>query len=403
MAKRTIKPSKAKADQPEVAPETIAIPERPVEVKAEQPDAADLLDTPEQSDTWKKIAEQDARDSGEPIPATLAEPEVDQIPDHLAMLTPEQQAEMLWLRKLDDAKNDHLEASLEVERIKGELKAAKDRQKNAIELYQAIESRGPVIPKPVTPPEEQSGTQQPLPADQLGENGWRAIPITDLDLESIKGLGAKKKGKKYQALVDAIPTLGHLEDRRVAGGIEGLKSQMPDGVGDAVASPLEELHLNKIVEWRQQQGNANDTGAEMVEAGSSTHAATHSAPTPATQGGPPSFTEWELMTTGQQHGWINARAAQISETLAPLDILSANLTADFQAGGIAYGRGENVTDCPRIPGDEMDQWLARYFDAARDDEASQLQSDGDVSMAGGEPELVAAVIGSPAYSDLDDI
>lgn len=403
MAKRTIKPSKQKTEegQPET-PETITIPEQPVEVKAEpQPDAADLLDMPSQA------AEQTVE--VETIPATLVEPETEK-PDETVgvQLDPNQPSEWMakykWEQDLEDAKNDHLEACLQLREAQQLVKAAREREKDALDFYRELYARGPVIPKPVTPPEEQSGTQQPLPgagnSGQGGadENGWRLIPLTNLPLDSIQGLGEKKR----DALLDACPTLGHFTDKQVEAGASGVNTVLPKGIGKAITDPLEEMVLNAVCKWRNENGKAADeAAAEPV----TTETATATTPASETASSSvPSFTEWELMTTEQQSDYANARAAQISESVS---ILNVTLSADFRAGGIAYGRGERVIDCPRIPGDEMDSWLAGYFDAASVDAQQSKELDSayvSEAMAEGEPEAVAASSG-PAFSlmDLDDI
>lgn len=83
----------------------------------------------------------------------------------------------------------------------------------------------------------------------------------------------------------------------------------------------------------------------------------HSAPESSDASSVPSFTEWELMTEQQRHDWINQRGAEL-----------------VAAGWVDVFKIE-LTDCPRIPGQEMDEWLAGYFDAARDHEEQSSELD----------------------------
>jgi hypothetical protein len=265
--------------------------------------------------------------------------------------TPDQLADQAWRLKLSRAKDEYIEAAINRKQCEGELKSAKETEKECLATVQRLIERGPEKlplfdsqnPSSVTLP---AGTTEPLPAD---ENGWRKVPITALDLGSIDGLGDKKR----DALIDAIPTLGHFEDKRVEAGASGVDTVLPKGIGKKITDPLEEMHLNYITNWgASQKAGQGEQAAEATDPSASI----------------PNAKQWEAMTDDQQHDYINQRAAQISESVS---ILTVTLSADFQAGSIAYGRDEAVTDCPRIPGDEMDSWLAGYFDAASDDKGSE--------------------------------
>lgn len=81
------------------------------------------------------------------------------------------------------------------------------------------------------------------PAKPQDDNAWRSASIEDLQLDQIKGFGKKKR----DALYEACPTMGDLEDLRAEASKQHkqFSDVLPDGFGQKLADEIE----NAIIEW----------------------------------------------------------------------------------------------------------------------------------------------------------
>lgn len=403
MAKIRI-PKVEKPEQPETPETPEAEPVIAEPTAAEQ--AANVLDMPteepvtEQPVTEQIVADEPASEQPadeEPIQATLQpeEPPAKTEPAEIvgswragdtspptASATAKERAEAHWKNRCEDASREFVNAAIRRREAEADLKAAKEDEKSCLERYMKLVEEGPrqlvFTDSSVTPPDgegsgQPSATTEPLPTD---ENGWRTVPITALDLGNIDGLGDKKR----EALIDAVPTLGHFEDKRVEAGASGVDTVLPKGIGKKITDPLEEMHLTYLTNWNaRQQASSQGQGTAAATATETAAESTEPAAEAAAQEPPvPTAAEWEAMTEEQQHDWLQARSAQISES-ADFETVSSQIDDQnpvaYQSGVIAYGRGEHSSGCPYIPGDEMDQWLYGFFVAARieDEQGAEVE------------------------------
>jgi hypothetical protein len=328
-------------------------------------------------------------------------------PNHWRPDCPKIAAHVVWQQQLQAAKDDHLQACLELESAQNTVKGLRERAKDALSHYRELEARGPVVTKPVDPISSVTPASSPLPVDSDDENGWRLVTLDSLPLDTIRGLG----GKKREALLDCCPNLGAFIDKQVEAGASPVSTVLPKGIGKAITDPLEEMVLNAVTAWNQQRQNgqeASQDGVTAEPAAGGTEGEQQGKQ--EITGALPSFTEWELFTDEQRHDWLMTRACQISESPPP-----EKLTAAWQSGQLAYSRGDEAKHCPHIPGEEMDEWLTGFFAAAADDDDASRDSLADepaikavlADRERKEPELAAA---SPASSlassslfNLDDI
>lgn len=198
-----------------------------------------------------------------------------------AVKVPEETA---FARKLREAEQEHSDAALEVHEIEGEIADLKDRLKSAKETHKACAVRlarlrrrgetqldmfGSEAAAVVSgaadsavsgeKSEEAAAATQPVAASS---DVWRKKPITVLDFSQIKGLGKKKQ----EALKEACPTIGDLVDLYEKAGAAGIKTELPNGFGDALAQGIEDAML----EWL----SANRDAAIFNPSSDAAHAAT---------------------------------------------------------------------------------------------------------------------------------
>lgn len=166
------------------------------------------------------------------------------------------------------------------------------------------------------------------------DDSWRSVPLTEIGIDSIKGLGTKK----IEALLDLCPTLGAFEDLRAKVGRDAasLPELMPKGIGEQACDALEEMVLDWIARARK--------------------------PAPAPM---------DVVPVETSH------ASQIEHRAADLDNGQPNCLANKQAddtlwkGGYrSFEEGVAITECPWMPGDNQDEWL-RGFLAARSVDAHE--------------------------------
>jgi hypothetical protein len=280
------------------------------------------------------------------------------------------EAYLAWEESVEAAKECHYQAAVYRSKLQDELKLARKREEDALELATGIFNQGPDYPKL---PEVESELASPAPGSEAAANSatgeaqqsqaantddaWKLEPITNLPLEKIKGLG---KGKKYQALIDHVPTLGTLEAKRVEASIHGLQSVMPDGIGQTVTDQLEEIYLNYITS-RQP----------VVQVETFTQAETHSAPDSIY----PTAEQWELFTDDDRNNWLGARSVQLDpdEGGEPIDQLK---TSAFESGHAAGNKNWEVSDCPLIPGEAQDDWIRGWLVANKAESKNEAIAEG---------------------------
>jgi hypothetical protein len=288
--------------------------------------------------------------------------------------------EIAYAEKLHEAEQEYIEACLERSRLENEIAALKKALKESaedvdtkydrlihvrnkdpeqLELFDEDDEGNddgrvwPAVPLQVDPPWADAATNEPPAAalDEpldgstvpMDENWWRSVPITDLDLE-IKGFGKKKR----EALIDACPTIGALEDLRAKAGPMGMQTELPDGFGEKIASELEE----RVIKWL----TANRDKMPIQPR-------TPQAEEPAADGSADGDAGHETQ--------ILARARELTVT-AP-DISFGAIADD----GIAAARnGEPITACNWTAGDKQDSWLIGYLSV-------RGLSDGSQEAAGG--------------------
>lgn len=95
------------------------------------------------------------------------------------------------------------------------------------------------------------------------DESWKAAPITVLRLAEIQGLGPSKRTR----LIDAVPTMGALENIRAEASLKCLPfaSLLPKGIGQATADEIEERALNWLRDHQGRLGVKADTGKHEAE------------------------------------------------------------------------------------------------------------------------------------------
>lgn len=165
-----------------------------------------------------------------------------------------------FARRMHDAESVFLEASLELSALKSQLdelkSQIKEKQKEVDGLalnLRSMRERGedqldlfdrPVTNElptaPVTSPAglfDQASPPATTQPPQISSDSWRAVPIAELGLLSIKGLGKKK----FEAISNVAGTIGELEDLRAKwGGLTNI-----DSIGPEMQTAIED----KLIEW----------------------------------------------------------------------------------------------------------------------------------------------------------
>jgi hypothetical protein len=130
-----------------------------------------------------------------------------------------------------------------------ELKSIKDEKKGAVERLIRLELRGPEMPpKPQPQKVNTSPTEAAATAESTEDtdNSWRQIPTSKI-IEGVERLGTKKA----DAIVEAFPTLGDLEDIRgeASKAFVHFAEKLPDGIGKTIADKIEERMMDEISKY----------------------------------------------------------------------------------------------------------------------------------------------------------
>lgn len=210
----------------------------------------------------------------EPISDTISEPIADNESTSTETIDPElnesirrweidcQEAVKQHAISIDQTKEMMIDLDREISHVTEQLKSLKDQKKGSVERLIQLETRGPELPpKPQSKPAKKANDSS---ADSVGceannatattsdvkepntDDSWRAIPASKI-LEGIERLGKKK----LEAITEAFPTLGHLEDIRGEASKEHLhfSAKLPDGIGKGIADKIEERMMDEIAKF----------------------------------------------------------------------------------------------------------------------------------------------------------
>jgi|GEM_PF-5928492 len=205
--------------------------------------------------------------------------------------SPELEWKLIWDKTLQSAETYAADCGLEVMATKDQLKELRQQEKNALESLRDLREKGfnswrdelieaakegqrdrknsaaaarDTAMKPTRPAGQDGATA-------TGDDPWRSVPIAELDFDSVKGFGPRKR----EALFAACPTIGEFEDIRAKQFEGGLTSI--DGIGPTLASELENLMLDWLTKNRDKFGEVVESDAEA--------AATEPAAEPAGENG----------------------------------------------------------------------------------------------------------------------
>lgn len=195
-------------------------------------------------------------------------------------------------------------------------------------------------------------------------DAWRHVITANLPLETIKGLGDKKR----DALIAAAPTIGELEDLRAKAGGKGMHTVLPEGFGKKISGELE----NRLIDWltihrdgmefskgrTEEQSDLEDAAAEDVEADEETDL---SADEVAEQEASDERLEQLANPTSQSDPETAQKLARLAElrTLNPRPEPAYGLVFD---DGQAAARNEwSISDCNWSPGEQQDSWLLGWL------------------------------------------
>jgi hypothetical protein len=411
-------------------PETAAAPDTPVAADPAS-EAASLLDTPEEQpadgqpgegageqpgespevdhSTEPQASEPQAAEPGTAIPPTANAPEP--APSDANITEPNQQDGLL--DEISKAEQECAYREGIVNELKEELKGAKKEYDGAVLKLRRLargavnDSRRPLFSGTATAfnstasesVASQEDGEQPASdsaSKPAGSDAWRSVLITELALDTIKGLGKAK----LERLIDHCPTMGAFEDLRVQAGASGLPSVMPDGIGPKITDPMEELFLTWLTANREKFEGGNPPAAESEAAASQEQPAESASGESFTTPLYPTASEWETMSDDLRHAHICGRGVYISEDCAGVDgHLDQKIAAapHWESGFEAYGRGDEVSDCPLVPGPEQDDWLRGFFAAGQAEEYEP--SDGDEPSDGNEGESEEPDYAYEAYEE----
>lgn len=178
--------------------------------------------------------------------------------------------------KMADCGRDIRQAEARIEKLKAEIKEEKEFLKGeqirltrlAGELADIID--GHPLPKDPNAKPEPEQPDQGGDAESEGSDGnapnWRVMETGQL-LDGMKGLGAKK----LEALCDAAPTAGDLEDLRGEASRAHLsfKDKLPAGFGQKIADAIEDRlieHVAKCTPSAEEQAAAEREDGQDDEA-----------------------------------------------------------------------------------------------------------------------------------------
>lgn len=229
-------------------------------------------------------------------------------------------------------------ASCTLARIDAEsvFKTAKAEEKAAAESLRAIADRGPERLPLLEYAErerakaESNGQTPSRPVKSVASDSWKSACVTELGLA---------KGVTQKLIDDGCDTIGRLEQRRAD--IAMKKEKWPRGIGKAAIDKIE----NAVLDWLKHNQPVDDGAAVDSPA----------VATPATNEG--SEIDPEI-------GDVESR---LQELYDDLDFEGDKEHGSYQSGREACERGDKITDCPLVPGDDQDQWLMGWSDAAEED------------------------------------
>jgi ribosome modulation factor len=306
----------------------------------------------------------------------------------------EVEAETTYMRKLREAEQDYAEACLELAGLEDKLADTKEEIKDQREVCKALAGKLRTIKKQgevqldiddvpllekkrkkrhdgsatdgngieadnatagggVTRSGEpvghaargsKSGDSNEATGGRVSSNEWRKVPIEELEINHIKGMGAKK----YDSILEVCRTLGELEDLRAGAGLTSIK-----GIGRGMADQIEDV----VLAWLSRNRDAEVLAAA---ASGAIEARDHSEQ-------------------------VASRAAQIRDdtSFEHKDIFQGA----FDSGKQAYEDPESdVTDCPWTQGEQQDAWIAGWLNAESLDECEES----DPRDMLGEPETTSS-------------
>lgn len=272
------------------------------------------------------------------------------------------------LDQIWNAERDCRKAEARVELLKNELKEAKSQYEQCVIRLREIisDSSGhdaarttKVICEPTTHSwtckvveSPASVTSEAIPAadetkqaesEMTAPLAWRAVPLSELFREPIKGLGAKKQ----EAMIDLCPTLGDLEDlmSTVGKAAAQFHELLPKGIGLETASTIEE----RLLDWIARNPQACDDDQIPV------------------------------LT-------LQTRADQLCDDPAGFIHRHHGGNGYWQSGFDSFRNGATLDECPWTAGVEQDDWLRGWLraqancanakeDCAADGEAMTLEDD----------------------------
>jgi len=250
--------------------------------------------------------------------------------------------------RLEDAKSRLVDLSREL--VDGDKRPSAKPSTSAATTATSEESQVPIF--------NEDGTASRSPVDP---NGWRKVLITNLPLEKIEGLGDKKR----ESLIDAIPTLGALEDARVRAGASGLNTELPKGCGRNIADQLEELHLTWLTENRHRYESPEQTGTASGEPTNDQPAECENTETSLADNAVNEELPFSQLSEADQVAYIENRFSEIESD----EDWTAKTSQDaFETGQKDARYGDSYADCVYADYDLIDDYLRGFLSARGSDE-----------------------------------
>lgn len=317
-------------------------------------------------------------DDGQPEPpaAVPCEQPVDPSPNISATITDEETA---FERRMKDAEHTYIEASLELSEMKSQLDALKasikekqkevdglalnlrslrERGEDQLDLFdehgngRAVEVTATADPSPAGPMLLTNDPKLLKPKSAVAADAWRNVPIEELGLSSIKGLGKKK----LEAIYEAASTIGELEDLRAEWGgltnIEGIGPEKQTAIEDKLIEWLSANRDSEVLraargEAPAEPGDDEDAEADEADDEPADEAADHAA---------------------QVHGAVEVLRGDL-DSMRPTGLAGESY---FKLGYKARENDEPVEACPFRPSEAQTNWLYGWLTA--DHEAAEAES-----------------------------
>jgi hypothetical protein len=290
--------------------------------------------------TNEQISDAIANDSGvigETAPESVSDADASQEADEVKPFDEAKfWAEVALIGRMSELDRVREEIAAELAEQKGEWEKLKDETSKAREVMSDLESelkdktdefmeiakelcsvaRGrslKELPANVATTQNDSAGEPPEQSD----DGWRLHPTSEL-LNGIKGSKSKK-----DLVIDAAPTIGHLEDLRSEASKEcvSFNAKLPKGCGKGFAQSIEDLLVEFIGKWVAQRSNpAVAIQADELLA--------------------------EIRAASQQNGWTK-EDCQPKETDSP----------SLKAGFMAFNEGRPHTDVVVDDLNAAKQWM----------------------------------------------